>query len=145
MPDFASALKEEITRLARKELRKELEGLKKSSAQYRSEIAALKRSVATLEKQLGRVSKKAGQSAGAETAPGTGKPVRFSVKGLISQRRRLSLSAAEFGAILGVSAQTIYNWEAGKTRPKQTQLEGIARAKKLGKRQANAILAERAG
>jgi len=43
MANIESVLKEEITRLARKEIRKETEGLKKASAQYRTEIAALKR------------------------------------------------------------------------------------------------------
>jgi hypothetical protein len=38
MPNFATQLKQEIARLARKELRKELERLKKASTQYRSEM-----------------------------------------------------------------------------------------------------------
>ena len=48
MPNIASVLKDEILRLARKEVRRELEGLKKASAQYRSDIAALKRQVIAL-------------------------------------------------------------------------------------------------
>ena len=58
MPNIASVLREEIVRLARKEMRSEMEGLKKTSAQFRSEIAALKRRVAALEKQVARLSKK---------------------------------------------------------------------------------------
>ena len=46
MPNIASVLKDEILRLARKEVRSELEGLKKASGQYRSDIASLKRQVA---------------------------------------------------------------------------------------------------
>ena len=58
MPNIASVLKDEILRLARKEVRRELEGLKKASAQYRSDIAALKRQVIALEKQQARIAKK---------------------------------------------------------------------------------------
>ena len=59
MPNIASVLKDEVVRLAKKEVRKEVEGLKKASAQYRSDIAALKRQVAALEKQNASLEKKA--------------------------------------------------------------------------------------
>jgi DNA-binding transcriptional regulator YiaG len=137
MPNIASVLKEEIARLARKELRNETERLKKASAAYRSEIAALKRRVDALEKQLVRVNKK---SAVQEAAPEAAK-VRFGAKGLATKRQRLGLSAAELGAILGVSAQTIYNWEAGKSKPRQQQMAAIAALRKMGKKEARAQLA----
>jgi hypothetical protein len=41
MPNAASILKAEISRIARKEVRTEIETLKKASAQHRSSIAAL--------------------------------------------------------------------------------------------------------
>ncbi|WP_243294479.1 hypothetical protein [Geothrix mesophila] len=50
MPDIASVLKSEILRLARKEVRNEIENLKRASAQYRSEIAQLRRLVEQLER-----------------------------------------------------------------------------------------------
>lgn len=140
MPNFALVLKEEIARLARKELKKELESLKKASTQYRSEIASLKRSVTALERQVKALGKRAAKGADARTDSGTAGTLRFSAKGLFSQRKRLGLSAAEMGTLLNVSAQTVYNWEAGKTRPKPQQLEGIATVKKLGKRSAAALL-----
>ncbi len=141
MPNIASVLKGEILRLARKEVRGETEGLKKASAQYRSDIAGLKRRVAALEKLLSRQEKK---SVGKPASPGDGEAntrLRFSAKGLAKQRQRLGLSAAEAGALLGVSAQTIYNWEAGKSKPRQQQLTAIASFRTMGKRQAKAQLA----
>ena len=68
---------------------------------------------------------------------------RFSAKGLASQRRRLALSAQDCGLLLGTSAQSIYNWEAGKTRPLARHLAAIAALKTLGKRGATAILETR--
>jgi DNA-binding transcriptional regulator YiaG len=139
MPNFTSALKEEIVRLARKELRQETEKLKKASTTYRSEIAALKRRVATLEKQLVQVSRKNP----AKETPTEGTKVRFSAKGLVAHRQRLGLSAADLGALLGVSAQSIYLWESGKTKPRQQQLATIATLRKMGKREAQKQLASR--
>jgi DNA-binding transcriptional regulator YiaG len=39
------------------------------------------------------------------------------------------------GTLVGVSAQTIYNWEAGKSRPRQQQLAALAAVRGMGKRQ----------
>lgn len=50
MPDIASALKSEIFRLARKEVRNEINSLRKASPHYRSEITQLKHRVDQLEK-----------------------------------------------------------------------------------------------
>jgi DNA-binding XRE family transcriptional regulator len=46
------------------------------------------------------------------------------------------------GKLLGVSLQTIYHWEKGQSRPRASQLQGIAEMRKLGKRGAAARLAE---
>ena len=53
-------------------------------------------------------------------------------------RQRLGLSAAAMGTLLGVTAQSIYKWEDGKARPRASQLQAIAAARKLGKREAAA-------
>ena len=55
MTNLASAIKTETARLARKEIRVELQSLRKTSTQYRSDIAALKRRIQTLEQQVKRV------------------------------------------------------------------------------------------
>ena len=119
MPNIAFVLKDEISRVSRKEMRRETSSLKKSSTTHRSEIAALKRRVQELERQLRRLGR-AGESAGAAAAnedsisPGT----RFSARSITAQRKRLGLSAMDCGLLIGASAQSIYNWEEGKARPR---------------------------
>ena len=56
-------------------------------------------------------------------------------------RKKLDLSAAEMGQLLGVSGQSIYKWEQGKARPRASQLQQIAQVRTLGKRQARERLA----
>ncbi len=141
MPNFASVLKDEIVRLAKKEVRREVEGLKKASAQYRSEIAGLKRRVAELEKQQSRIEKQGTRKVATEVAGEGATRLRFSAKRLAAQRQKLGLTAADMGSLVGVSAQTIYNWEAEKSRPRQQQLVAIATLRGMGKRQAKAQLA----
>ncbi len=55
--------------------------------------------------------------------------------------KRLGLTAADQGTLLGVSAQTIYNWEIYKSKPRQQPLTAIAALRSMGKRQAKAQLA----
>ena len=145
MSNVASALKDEIVRLARKEIRAETEGLKKVSGQYRSEISALKKRVTALEKTVSRLSKSAAKGQKAKAVPNAETRFRFRAKGLISLRRRLGLSATDMGILLGVSAQTVYNWESEKSRPRQPQLVAFASLRGMGKRQAAAKLEAMAG
>jgi DNA-binding transcriptional regulator YiaG len=138
LSNIAAALRAEIIRLARKELRAATAKLRKASAQYRSDIAALKRRVAGLEKQLSR---RPGKTDAA--AAGAGARIRYSAKGLRAQRQRLGLSAADMGVVLGVSAQTVYHWESGKSRPRQQQMAAIGGVRSMGKREAAAVLSRR--
>jgi DNA-binding transcriptional regulator YiaG len=142
MANIASMLKSEIARVARKEVRGEIQSLKKASAAYRSEIANLKRRAHALEQQVKRLGKSPGRAATAEEdedRPGQG--LRFSAKGLAAQRKRLGLSAEACGALVGASGQSVYKWESGKIRPRAKHLAGIAALRKMGKREAAAKLA----
>jgi transcriptional regulator with XRE-family HTH domain len=46
------------------------------------------------------------------------------------------LSAADYGELVGVSGLTIYNWEKGKTKPREAQLDKWLTVKGIGKRKA---------
>jgi DNA-binding transcriptional regulator YiaG len=141
MPNIASILKSEISRVARKEVRSETLGLKKAASTHRTDIAALKRRIQVLEQELRRAGKASAKAAAVtldEAAPGT---LRFSAKSIASQRKRLQLSAENYGLLVGASGQSVYNWESGEVRPRPKNLPAIAALKKLGKREAAARLA----
>ena len=160
MSNIATALKDEIARVARREIRRETSFLKKASTTYRFEIAALKRRVNELERQLRRIGKGSGPAdAVAANDETSSRRTRFSARsmaaqrrrlglsaaecGLLPQRRRLGLSAAECGLLIGASAQSVYNWEEGKARPRVQHLPAIFALRHLGRRQANEILETR--
>ncbi len=136
MPNLASVLKDEIRRLARKEIKSETGVTKRASAQHRRDIAELKRLVNDLSKRLAflerqekrRVSKTQPSKEVAETA-------RFSPSWLKSHRQRLGLSAADYATLVGVSSQTIYNWEQGHSKPRPQQVAALATVRGLGKRE----------
>jgi DNA-binding transcriptional regulator YiaG len=139
MPNIAAVLKEEISRLARRELKGQVQGMKKASAQYRRNIAALKRQVSKLQSQVTLLQGKVlNHSAEAQAEPV--KRVRFVPKAIRSQRERLGLSAEDFGKLVGVSAQSVYNWEHETARPRTGQLAALAALRQMGKREARARL-----
>lgn len=140
MPNIGTILKQEITRLARRELRAELLATKKASAQYRHAIAALKTKVASLEKQISQFQRRASKGSTAPTPEPTGTPVRFGAKGLKALRNRLGLSAAELGKVLGVTGQSVYNWELGNARPRTEQIQKIVALRAVGKRDVKQYL-----
>jgi len=135
LSNIASVLKEEIARLVRRQVRSETETLKKASSRYRSDIAALKRRIETLEKQISRLEKRVPNNVAPYADMESETKLRFKPQGVRAQRTRLELSAREMGALVGVSAQTIYNWEAGTSRPKAEQLAVFAAVRKMGKRE----------
>jgi DNA-binding XRE family transcriptional regulator len=141
MANFAAALKAEVVRLARKEVRAHTRALQRASAAHRRQIAALRRQLAALEKRAGELARRAPRAlpatAGAEADAGQ---VRFVAKGLKSLRARLGLSAGELGRLIGVSGQSVYNWENRKAVPRRAQVQALAQLRGLGKKDVRARL-----
>ncbi|KFN48242.1 helix-turn-helix domain-containing protein [Arenimonas composti] len=136
MANIAVVLKSEIARLARREIKTAVEPLRKANAQYRREIAALKRDVEALRRELRGVAKASRRAAPPAGDEGEAPRTRFVAKGLRSLRARLGLSAADFGRLAGVSGQSIYQWETGKTVPRAAQQAKLAELRGIGKREA---------
>jgi DNA-binding transcriptional regulator YiaG len=145
MPNIATALRDEIVRLARKEVRRQTSVLRKASAQYRKDIAEMKRRVSDLRRKVTPLEKQVLKNAPAQTAETDADHVRFTAKGLRSQRKRLGLSAANYGKLIGVTGQTIYSWEQETSRPRKQQFARIAALRHIGKREALARLAQLKG
>ena len=168
MANLASALKEEISRLARREVRQQTAGTAKSTAQLERDIAALKRQVQDLQQKLSpprspgaakktpakktpskepaakkapskkAAARKADDKAAGTTSRPAGQSGRagFSTEGLKTERERLGLSADNYGRLVGVSGLSIYNWEQGKARPRESSIAALTAVKGIGKREA---------
>lgn len=137
MANLANVLKDAIRRLARKEIKAETGATKQAVTQYRREIASLKRQLHTQDKKIAFLQEQ--ERRRLEEPPAQGEAVdnvRFSARSVAAQRKRLGLSAADYARLVGVSALTIYNWENGKTRPRQEQLAALVVIRGIGKREA---------
>jgi DNA-binding transcriptional regulator YiaG len=144
MSNVASVLKSEISRVAKREIRAELQSLKKSSARHRADIATLKRTIGAVERQL-RQAKKLRTPTGESVADSEDRPKRrYSAKRLAAHRAKLGLSAENYGRLCGVTGQTIYKWEQERARPQAAQLEALAQIRRIGIREELARLEQSA-
>ncbi len=137
MSNLVGILKEAMRRLARKEIRAETGKTRQAVAQYRRDIARLKREILSQRKEIGflkaQEQKRLGQEPVAEEPE---EKVRYSARSVRAQRRRLKLSAADYGKLVGVSGLTVYSWEHGKSRPRKAQLTRLVAVRSVGKREA---------
>ncbi len=140
MPNVAAVLKDEIVRLSGKSVRRQVAPLRSAAAMQRRSIATLRRQLLALQREVSALRR---SQAMAPRAPATqAPPARFIAKGLISLRRRLGLSATDLGTLIGVSALTVYSWENKKSRPRADKVARIGELRALGKREAQAMLAQ---
>ncbi len=136
MPNIAAVFRQEIIRLARKEVKTQTEAIRKANAQYRRDIAQLKRQAAGLSRQVAYLEQQERKRAAKGVPKANVEGKRFSPRGLKTHRQKLDLSAADYAELVGVTAQTIYNWEQGKSKPRDEQLASLVAVRGLGKREA---------
>ena len=140
MSNIAKALSQEITRLARKEARALSKPLFKAVAQFRRNIAELKRQNSKSHAEIVRLQRQASKGGAAPAAEATVEKIRYSAASVVAQRKRLGLSGEAFAKLIGVSLQTIYKWEQGKSRPRAAQVAAFAAVRGIGKTEATARL-----
>jgi DNA-binding transcriptional regulator YiaG len=142
MPNIVAVLKDEICRLAKKEIKASTSSTKGAVAQFRRDIARLKRQMSAQAKEIAflrtQEKKRLGQPQPAQGDELEG--VRFSARSAKAQRERLGLSQQKYAKLVGVSPMTIYNWEAGNSRPRKEQLAALVAVRGIGKREALAKL-----
>jgi DNA-binding transcriptional regulator YiaG len=138
MSTLINSLKSEIARVARKELKEELQALRKVTTSHRSEIAALKRqvkSLATALKAVSKTSKASSKKSQTTDGPAAVPGIRYSAERLVALRNKFGITQTQMASLLGVSYLSVHKWEAGGAQPRAAQLQKIALASKMGKRE----------
>jgi DNA-binding transcriptional regulator YiaG len=138
MPNIAKVLREEISRIARREAKVAVTTVRKSTSRVRPDVADLKNRVTTLEKEVKRLNVLVINLASTQPAPSESpeKPSRILGKGIRSLRRKLGLSQKEFGQLAGVSIGAVTQWERksgalklrGATKAALLSIRGIGKA-----------------
>ena len=116
MSQLMTVMKAEIRRLARKEIVAVTAGMKKDQTTFRKTVAALRRQIKAHNYTIRQLLQVATKQAKITTlAPETveGSKVWVTAKGIRAQRKKLKLSQAQFGKLVGVSGYTVLKWEHG--------------------------------
>lgn len=126
----------------RREVRRQVEPLLKTSAAYRRDVAAL---------NVRLLHSNGALAPWPPAFPSTGWLVSRRTDGLSdssqmvrprSLRARRSVSAAKL-TLMGVSARSAFNWEHKKTTPRKEQLATLVALRRLSKRDVSTCLAAR--
>ena len=147
MNTFSNAFRAEVVRMARKELKPELQGLRKALTHHRSEIAALKREVKALT-SLVKTARRQVKSVDVPRALAEAKTVvkprqsGFAAQALLDKRTSLGLTQKDMATLVGSSSLSVSRWESGQVQPRAAQLERISVVLAMGKRKVLAVLAQ---
>ncbi|HPS53404.1 MAG TPA: helix-turn-helix domain-containing protein [Phycisphaerae bacterium] len=133
MAEFLKAFKAEITKVARKELKnltgdmkKDIVKLKKTVATLRKEVNDLSRQKRQIEREVVRNSELRQQEEEKQLKVNVDK-IRVTGTMIRKLRTKLKLSQADMGVLLGVTGQSIYQWE----RRENESLKRIRNAAKI--------------
>jgi DNA-binding transcriptional regulator YiaG len=113
MSNVAKVLREEISRISRRETKNSIEGIGKSQKGLKKIVADLKRRVLLLEKgnKPLMAAMKRQQAEYPEKPPEETKRVRLTSRGIRSLRGRLRLTQADFAKLVGTTTHAVYLWE----------------------------------
>lgn len=141
MPNIASVFRDEIQRLARKQVRAALAPVKRDQVRLRKAVAHLRRQVAALEGANRELLKRVSPVVAVEeTAKATAKAatLRPTSRSLERLRGRLGLTQVQFGRLLGVSGPAVTQWAGkdGRVRMRKATLAALASIQGIGKREA---------
>jgi DNA-binding transcriptional regulator YiaG len=144
MGKLGVAIKSEIVRLAKREMRKtsvplgrDVRLLKSTVSRLRKTVTALGRFVAHQQKDLRK--RKIPLEATLEEV----KKSRFSPALIRSLRRHLRISQKELAILTGVTVGAVHQWEIGKFKPKNEKKSVMVGLRKLGRRGVRKFLKEK--
>jgi len=147
MSNVVKILKAEIARISKKEAKSATQAIGKSNTWLRKTVADLKRRLVLLEKEnkrLGATLKKYQVAQPENADQEEGKKARFTSKGILALRKKLRLSQADFGKLLGTTPHAVYLWEKkiGALNLRDKTKAAILSVRELGAREAKEKLAE---
>jgi len=142
MGKLESAIKSEIERLAKREIRSTFIPLRREVRAMRLRLSGLSKNFSVLDRlskeQMEKMPKK-----GLEASPEEVKASRLTPGRIRRLRNKLGISQRELGILTGSSLGAVLSWEKGKFRPKGEKKLALVGLRKLRKREVKRILAER--
>lgn len=146
MSNIVKALKDEISRISRKEAKNATAPIAKANIDLKKSVADLKKRLATLEKQNKRLlagETKEKREVSPAPSEATNK-ARITSTTIRSLRSKLGLTQAEFGKLAGVTTGAVYLWEnkEGPLNLRDKTKAALLSIKEMGAKEAKMKLVE---
>jgi len=146
MSNVVKVFKAEIARISKREAKSATHGLGKSTTWLRKTVADLKRRLVLLEKDNKRLVaaiKKYQVAQPDKFDTEEGQKARFTSRGIRALRKKLRLSQADLGKLLGTTPHAVYLWEKkiGALNLRDKTKAAILSIRGLGAREAKEKLA----
>lgn len=148
MANIGQVLKEEIARIAKKEVKTGTALLRKDTIRLKKDVADLKRRLTGLERDNRLLMKQAAKAKAIEETekPSSKELHRMRVTGsmIIKLREKLGLTQNTLGKLLGISGQSVYQYETveGNLRLRDKTKAALSLVRQMGKRDAQIKLEE---
>ena len=129
MATVGQLLRAEVSRAVGRDLR--ARGVDGALKDLKRRLAQLERRVSALEKKRPAVPVSAGRKRAVD-----GRTLRFSPSTLKKLRKRLGVTQGELAKLLNVSGNAVWQWEAGRAKPRHRHLAAVRELARIGKREA---------
>ena len=136
-------MKSEIERLAKREVRKVSVPLKREVWSMKGILSQIRRSVSILQRFMSQQESQVRSKPVAHASPEEIKKARFSSRLIKALRKHLGVSQKGMAVLAGVTVGTVFQWEKGIFEPKDEKKKILLGLRKLGRREAKALLKER--
>jgi len=143
MGKLESMIRDEILRLARREMRKSFVPLRRDVRSMKGIVSQLRKSVLNLERFKSQEEKQLAQKAVPEVAPEEVKKARFSPRLIRSLRKKLRITQKELAVLAGVSVGAVHQWEGGKSEPRAVKKARLVALRSLARREVRKLFEER--
>jgi len=144
MGKLEGTIKFEITRLAKREVRKVSVPLSRDVRLMKGMVSRLRKAVVALERLASLQQKElAKKETPLKATPEEVKVARVSPRLIKALRKHLGVSQKELATLAGVTVGAVASWESGKFRPKQEKKGIFVALRKLSRREVRKLLEEK--
>lgn len=142
MGKMEDALKAEIGRLSRKELKSKVDPLQREIRELKRTVKRLTKAVAKLETAYSK-RRPARAVKPAEVPDEEVRTARITGRVIKNLRKKLGVSQEKLAILLDVSPAAVAFWEQGRARPRGENKAAVVALRKLGRRDVKRILSEK--
>ncbi len=143
MPKIESAIKAEIVRLAKREMRSAFLPMKREVRQIRIRLSGLSKAITSLNRLAKDIDLKRSKPK-LEASPEEVISSRITPARIRGLRKKLGISQKQMGILTGASIGAVLSWERGKFKPRGDKKTALVALRKMGKRQVKELLQEKA-